>query len=179
MKKVAIIIVLALVTIVAGVIGAAAATQPDRLHVERSVTIAATAEQVVPHLTDYRRFVAWSPWSGRDPDQKSTFSEETGLGSWYAWEGNADVGKGKMEITKVSDGEVVHRVTFIEPFESVADAAMRWKTSGDGVTVTWAYDGDADLPTKVMCLFVDFEGMLAPDYEKGLEQLKKAVESGA
>jgi hypothetical protein len=104
----------------------------------------------------------------------------SGVGAWYTWKGNDDVGQGRMELISVEPEKVVTKLEFIEPFASVAQSTITMKPVDEGqVQVTWAYDGDADFGTKIMCVFMDFDAMMGPDFEKGLANLKRAVEAGA
>lgn len=179
MKKVLLGIAGALLVTVAGV-GAAASMQPATTHVERTVTVAGSAVDLEPHVSDFTNFVNWSPWTGLDPNQTTTFSDPSGgLGAWYAWEGNEDVGKGRMDLTRQEPGRVTHHLTFIEPFAAEADAHILWEVEGDGLEVTWTYDADNDFMGKVISLFLDMDELLGADYEQGLENLKGNVEKDA
>jgi hypothetical protein len=74
----------------------------------------------------------------------------------------------------------VHKLTFLEPFESVAEASVITKAIGeDQVEVTWAFDQQADFGTKIMCVFMDMDAMMGPDFEKGLSKMKTLVEADA
>lgn len=169
-----------LLVLTTGGIGVAASQQPDRTHIERSIQVQGTADDLEPHLVDFTVFLSWSPWSDLDPDQVTTFSDPpSGEGAWYAWEGNADVGKGRMDLTRVQPGRVTHHLTFIEPFPAEADASILWVESGDGLEVTWTYDAENDFMAKTMSLFMDMDSLLGPDYEKGLASLKRNVERDA
>src|SRR5688572_1320615 len=93
-KKIAIVIVIALAVVLA-----LAAMKPDSFRVERSATIKAPPEKIFPLIDDFHRWDAWSPWEKRDPAMKRTHSgAPAGKGAVYAWDGNKDVGKGRMEI---------------------------------------------------------------------------------
>jgi hypothetical protein len=179
MKK----IVLGLLGLIAAVILAVlgmATTQPDHIHLERSVAIAAASADVAPFAEDLELVNEWSPWDEKDPNLERSYSESTsGVGAWYAWKGNADVGSGKMTVTTSEPGKVVHHLEFIEPFAGVADSTITWSEGGDGVTATWAFDQEADFPTKVMTVFMNMEDMIGPDYDKGLAMLKPLAEKAA
>jgi hypothetical protein len=77
MKKVLLGIAGALLVTVAGV-GAAASMQPATTHVERTVMVAGSAVDLEPHVSDFTNFVNWSPWTGLDPNQTTTFSDPSG-----------------------------------------------------------------------------------------------------
>ena len=74
MKKVLIGVAAVLVLAVGGFL-AAVLMQPDELKVERSATIDASPEVLMPLCTDLKSWHAWSPWSDRDPNAKLTFSD--------------------------------------------------------------------------------------------------------
>lgn len=158
-----------------------AATKPDQIHIERKLVMRGTPAHVFPYANDFKKFVTWIPWTELDPSQKMEYSEpSSGVGAWYTWSGNDDVGSGRMELLSAEPNKVVLELKFIEPFESVAESSVTSKAVGeDQVEVTWAYDADADFGTKIMCVFMDMDAMMGPDFEKGLANLKALVEADA
>lgn len=162
---------------VVGVVGYAA-SQPDTLSLERSVVVQAPVDTVRPLARDLRAFVTWSPWSGIDPDVQQSFSETSaGLGAWYAWEGNDDVGAGKMTVIEDDAEHVAHELAFLRPFEDTARSAIAWTAEGESTRVVWTFEQEAGLGTKLANLLMDIEGMLAADYDKGLGRLKSKAEA--
>lgn len=159
-------------------IGIAANNQPDVIHVERAVQIQAPAADVFPFANDYANWGAWDPWRKKDPNQKTTLSETTaGVGAWTAWDGNDEVGKGKMSILESVDNEkVVQKLEFFEPFEAEATATLTLTENEKGTRVVWSFDQPQDFPSKVFTLFMDMDKMLGPDFSTGLKSLKKASE---
>lgn len=154
-----------------------ASIQPDISHVERSRVIKASPEAIMPHLSDMKLWVGWSPWAERDPNVKWTFSDPTdGKGAWYEWEGNDDVGKGRMEVTAVEENSVSYRLMFIEPFESQATVVIRVGAQDDGTQVTWEMDSTNSFASKAFMVFMDFDAMIGADFELGLGYLAKKVE---
>lgn len=156
-----------------------AATKPDQIHIERKLVMRGTPAHVFPYANDFNKFVTWIPWMELDPNQTMEFSNPAaGVGAWYTWSGNDDVGSGRMDLLSAEPNKVVHKLTFIEPFESVAEASLITKAVGeDQVEVTWAFDQQADFGTKIMCVFMDMDAMMGPDFEKGLNKLKTLVEA--
>ncbi|MGH1343050.1 MAG: SRPBCC family protein [Nannocystales bacterium] len=156
---------------------AAAMFKPDVTHVERSRVVRAEAAEVMPHLTDMELWVKWSPWAELDPNVKWTFSDPaSGVGAWYEWSGNEEVGRGKMEVVSVADDAVGYALVFIEPFESEAAVTLRLTKDGEGTKVTWGMDSQNGFATKVFMVFADFDAMLGADFERGLENLAKVTE---
>lgn len=179
-KKIALGVLAAVVLSILVVLGLAA-TKPDQLHVERSLVMQGSPEQVFPYASDFTKFTTWMPWAELDPDQTVEYSDPpSGVGAWYTWSGNNDVGQGRMDIVSAEPGKVVHALHFIEPFESHAQSTMTMKAVDDEhVEVTWAYDQDANFGTKLMTVFADMDTMLGADFEKGLAMLQPLVEADA
>lgn len=180
MKKLALGLVAVLVVLILGVVGLAM-TKTDTIVVERSTSIDATAADVAPFAEDLRKVVLWSPWVEKDPDLTQTFSDpSTGVGAWYAWEGDENVGSGKQTVAVSEPGKVTHHLEFFAPFEGEADASLTWAENGDAVDVTWGYTQDStSLGGKVMQVFLDMDDMIGPDYEAGLARLKPLAEAAA
>lgn len=172
---------LALVAVFVLVILILAATKPDQLHVERSLVMRGTPAEVFPYANDFTKFIVWMPWAELDPDQTVEFSDPpAGVGAWYTWSGNDDVGQGRMEVLSSAPDEVVHKLEFIEPWASVAESTISMKVAGeDEVEVTWAFDQDANFGTKLMTVFMDMDSMLGADFAKGLSRLQPLVEADA
>lgn len=151
--------------------------KPDVTHVERSRVVRADAAEVMPHLTDMNLWVKWSPWAELDPNVKWTFSEPaSGVGAWYEWTGNDEVGRGKMEVTAIDDRAVRYALTFIEPFESTAEVTLTVAAHAEGAEVTWGMDSNNGFASKLFMVFADFDAMLGADFERGLGNLATIVE---
>jgi hypothetical protein len=171
-------VLLVLAVLVAGLL-VVVARRPDAYHVERSLEIDAPAAVIFPSVGDLRAFGEWSPWEKRDPAMKKTFSAATsGVGASYAWEGNKEVGKGKMTIVESRSPEhVADRLEFLEPFASVADTAIDLKPSGDKTRVTWSMDGKNNFVGKAFSLVMNMDKMIGKDFEDGLASLKRVTEA--
>ncbi len=163
-----------------GGLSVAALMQPDHLHVERQIEIQARSVDVVPFVNDVKKINSWSPWNELDPNLKQVFSDPTsGVGAWYSWEGNDEVGRGKATITTVEPGKVVTDLEFYAPMEGVANATVAYEQTGKTLTVVWSLDQDMGFVDKVFSLFMDFDAMIGDAYLKGLGMLKPMVEKAA
>jgi hypothetical protein len=101
LKSIAIAIVVAIAAVLIF-----AATQPDTFRVQRTASIKAPPEKVFPLINDFQSWAAWSQWEKKDPAMKRTLSTPaSGKTASYAWEGNREVGQGRMEITESSPHE--------------------------------------------------------------------------
>jgi uncharacterized protein YndB with AHSA1/START domain len=155
-----------------------AATRPDTLHVERSVTIKAPADKIFPLISDFHGWGSWSPYEKRDPAMKRTYSgAPSGKGAVYEWAGNSDVGSGRMEITDVSaPSRIVIKLDFITPFEGHNVAEFTMQPSGDATTVTWLMRGPNQYLGKLIGVFLNMDTMIGTDFETGLANLKAQAE---
>jgi carbon monoxide dehydrogenase subunit G len=155
-----------------------AATKPDTFRVERSASIKAPPEKVFALLNDFQRWGAWSPWEKKDPEMKRTFSVVTsGKGAQYAWEGNRDVGQGRMEIAdSVSPSKVTIKLDFLKPFEAHNIVEFTLEPKGDSTSVRWAMQGPSPYIAKVMQVFFSMDKMIGKDFEAGLANLKAVAE---
>jgi uncharacterized protein YndB with AHSA1/START domain len=80
-----------------------AASKPDTFRVERSTSIKAPPEKIFAILSDFRQTESWSPYEKKDPTMKRTMSgSPSGKGAVYLFDGNREVGKGRLTITDTS-----------------------------------------------------------------------------
>ena len=172
---------LAIVAIMVVVLLVYVSGQPGHVHVERSKVVNATPQDIWPYLSDLKKFTAWSPWEGMDPNQKVAFSESsTGVGAWYTWAGNKEVGKGKMQIVEVEEPKkVVESLEFIEPVELTANVVLTTEAVAAGSKVTWAYDADQTFMGKAAGVFMNMDSMLGADFMRGLDKLAGLAEADA
>ena len=92
------------VAVAAGILGYAA-TRPDSFRVERALDIKAPPEKIYGILTDFRQSPQWSPYEKKDPGMKRSFGgASTGKGATYEWDGDSNVGAGRLEIADVGTG---------------------------------------------------------------------------
>jgi uncharacterized protein YndB with AHSA1/START domain len=156
-----------------------AMTKPDTFRVQRVATIKAPAESIFSQINDFHRWGGWSPWENRDPAMKRTFSgAESGKGAVYAWDGNKNVGSGRMEILDTSSpSKIVIKLDFLKPFEAHNTAEFTMLPQGDGATnISWVMHGPAPFMSKMMQVFMNIDNMVGKDFEIGLSNLKKLTE---
>jgi len=178
LKKIAVSLFLVITLAIVAVLSIAA-TRPPTYHVERGQSMAAPPEAVFAVLNDFHRFHEWSPWQKLDPAMKVTFGgPPTGVGSSYAWVGNADAGEGRMTITAVEPpGSLTQKLEFLKPFKDECLVHFAIAPESGGSRVTWAIDGNYNFVSKVMCLFVSMDKMMGKDFEAGLASLKQVAEA--
>lgn len=173
LKKLGIVLASAIVTVLV-----AASRKPDSFRVARSVSVAAKPEKVFPLVDDLRAQTSWSPWDKKDPGMKRSFSGPArGVGAVYEWDGNKDIGQGRIEIVEsVAPARVVMKLDFIRPMEGRNVAAFELAPEGKATVVTWSISGPMPFLSKIMCVFMDMDTMIGRDFEAGLAGLKALAE---
>lgn len=151
----------------------------DEYVVERSLHVEAEPAALYERIVDLHRWAAWSPWEDLDPDLERAYDgPNRGVGASYAWSGNRKAGKGRMEITDVTEPEHVSiDLVFEKPFSSQSVTTFDLEPESGGTRVTWRMRGAKTLMTRVMGLFTSMDKMIGPDFEKGLDQLRADAES--
>jgi len=178
MLEIVAIVVVVVVVLIAGLLGFAA-TRPDTFRIQRTTSIKAPPEKIFPLVNDLRSHGLWSPWEKKDPAMKESYSgAASGVGAVYEWDGNKNIGKGRMEITETSPpSKVTIKLDFIKPFEGHNIAEFTLDAKADATNVTWAMYGPSPLLSKVMGLICSFDRMIGREFETGLANLKTITEA--
>jgi uncharacterized protein YndB with AHSA1/START domain len=155
-----------------------AARKPDRFAVQRATTVKAPPDKIFPLINDFHQWGAWSPYETRDPAMKRSYSgAERGKGAVYGWEGNKNVGSGRMEILDTeAPSKIVIKLDFFAPFEGHNTAEFTMLPQGDGTHVTWSMHGPSPFIGKIMHVFINMDRMVGKDFEAGLANLKRLTE---
>ncbi len=179
MLEIIAIVIIVVVVLIAGLLGFAA-TRPDTFRVQRTTSINASPEKIFALVNDLRSHGLWSPWEKKDPAMKRTYSgAASGEGAVYEWDGNKNIGKGRMEIAEASPpSKVTFNMHFIKPFEAHNIAEITLDANGDATDVTWAIYGPSPLLSKVMSVFCNMDRMIGREFEIGLANLKTITEAG-
>jgi uncharacterized protein YndB with AHSA1/START domain len=155
-----------------------AAAKPDTFRVQRGATMKAPPDRIFSLINDFHQWGKWSPWENRDPAMTRSFSgAESGQGAVYAWEGNKNVGSGRMEILDASTpSKIIIKLDFLKPFEAHNTAEFTMLPQGDATSVNWVMHGPAPFMSKMMQVFMNMDKMIGKDFEAGLANLKGLAE---
>ncbi len=155
-----------------------AATKPDTFTVRRATTVKAPPERIFPLINDFHQWGTWSPYETKDPAMKRTYSgAASGNGAVYAWQGNKNVGSGRMEILDSSvPSKIVIKLDFFAPFEGHNTAEFTMLPQGDVTNVTWLMHGPVPFMGKIMHVLMNIDRMVGKDFEIGLANLKRLTE---
>jgi uncharacterized protein YndB with AHSA1/START domain len=171
-------IIAAILAIAIAIVLILALTKPTAFSVQRATSIKAPAEKVFPLINDFHQWGTWSPYENKDPSMKRTYSgANSGKGAVYAWDGNKNVGSGRMEILDISvPSKIVIKLDFFKPFEGHNTAEFTMLPQGDATNLTWLMHGPAPLMHRVIQVFMNLDHMIGKDFEVGLANLKRLTE---
>ncbi|MBL9219260.1 MAG: SRPBCC family protein [Opitutaceae bacterium] len=148
---------------------------PRQYRVERSVVMNARSEAILAQVADLKAWKTWGAWQERDPGMKLSYSETTtGVGAWSAWESKQE-GNGKMTISELSATKVIYRLEFPD-FGMTSTGSIELVPEGTGHKVVWADAGDLGMNPMNRWFGLFLDGMIGPDFERGLSNIKKIVE---
>ncbi len=155
-----------------------AATKPDTFRVARTTRIEAPPEKIFPLINELRSFRLWSPYEMKDPAMQRTFSgPASGKGAVYDWNGDRNVGKGRLTIADASTpNKVTINLDMLKPIEAHNIVEFTLEPKGNGTDVTWAMHGSVSYPAKVMHSIFNMDKMVGSDFETGLANLKAVAE---
>ena len=156
---------------------------PDRVQLSRETVISANQEDIFELVSNFQHWNTFSPWADIDPDAEYSLTG-AGVGQTMSWTSDhPQVGNGKQTITKIDAPKMV---TTELDFGDQGSASARFDLShtpnGD-VRVVWSFDTKmregVPIFMQPISTYMKFfmEGMLGPQYELGLERLKKAAEN--
>jgi uncharacterized protein YndB with AHSA1/START domain len=173
--SVILLVIAVLIVIALAAVLVLASTKPDTFRVERSAVIKAPPENIFALINDFQQWRSWSPWETRDPALKRTYGgAASGKGAVYAWEGNRNVGAGRMEIMEsAAPSKIVIKLDFVKPFEGHNTAEFTLTPGADSIVVNWVMVGPSIFFSKVMQVFMNFDRMIGKDFETGLANLNK------
>lgn len=158
-----------------------ASFQSNDLNVSRSATMAAPPEAVFKVVNDFSQWDAWSPWSKADPKMTSRLEgPPEGVNAVYRWSSPSFFGAGEGSTTLVESKpseKVGMKLEFVRPFAGTSDVQFSFAPEGTGTKVTWAMQSKKPFFGKVFGLFMDCEKICGDQFNEGLANLKKIVES--
>jgi hypothetical protein len=150
---------------------------PSSVQVNRKLEMNHAAPVIFEQLNAFKNWENWSPWFGLDSNAVYTYEGVAGVGSKAAWRSEDPmVGVGKQEI--IESMEFSH-VAIELSFEGQGDAQAFFnlhETGPSNTMVEWGFVMVPDFFQRGIMLFLDFEDILGPTYEKGLAQLNTYLE---
>ena len=167
--------ILVALLILVGVYMITALLAPDSYEVVRSKTINAPVDVVWDQVSQFNNWENWSPWKEKDPTATYELDGADGtVGTTYKWAGDIELsGEGYMKISEVVEHEKFgYELGFTKPMEMKSDGGFTLKAVGETTEVTWKDGGEIGfLSRPIMMMFMDLDGMIGPDFERGLTKI--------
>lgn len=148
-----------------------------RFHVQRSILIEVSPQQVYDKLVDFNSWTHWSPWLISEPEATVTVTPNANqIGAVYAWAGKI-VGAGEVEHKQLeAPHKIEDEIRFLKPFRSQSTVGFEIQPSGPHTRLTWLMDGS--LPWFMFWMRPMMETFISMDYDRGLRMFKEWLETG-
>lgn len=150
---------------------------PSTIHVESSMTINASQEQVFQQVNNVTNWKAWSPWAQQYQDMKTTYGNVTvGKGANYRWESET-AGNGSLRITTSESPQYIQtKLDFGDQGTVIGE--WKFEQNDDSTTVVWSMSRDMGNNPIGKYMGLMMKGMIKSDFEQGLKNMKELVEKG-
>jgi hypothetical protein len=149
----------------------ALALLPDEMVVSRTAVVRGDPQRVTHLVSHFPERLHWVAWTEVDPKADYTFAGTPGQpGATMAWVGD-EIGTATLTLQRVEPGHtVVTELAYVAPFTMTSTDRFTFEPVDGGTRVTWTATAPlAYGPDRLFGLFAD--GMIGPDYERGLERL--------
>lgn len=115
----------------------------------------------------------------RDASMKTTYSgPASGPGAAVDFDGNAEVGSGRVSITETQPATLVKmRLQMVKPMEADNQVEFKLVPQGGSTVVSWTMQGHCPFAAKIIHVIFDMDTMVGGDFALGLSNLKKLVEA--
>ena len=150
---------------------------PSKVTVVRSAVVKAPVSIVFEQVNMLQRWELWSPWHKIDPQMLLSYEgPDGGKDARYNWFSNhPDVGNGSLTILESIPNK---RIETIMQFEGQGDGMSyyQFEETPEGTKITWTMETDMGSNPIGKYFGLMLDGMVGPDFERGLENLRSLVE---
>jgi len=150
---------------------------PGKYSVSRSTVVKASTGAVFEPISDLTTWPEWTAWNkAKYPDMKTTFSGRPAqVGATYNWEGSTS-GKGKLVLTGIDPEKGIDYDLDFDDGQFLCTGSITFVPEDDQVRVTWTMGGSLGWNPVNRYFGLLMDGMMGPDFESGLKQLKARAE---
>lgn len=150
---------------------------PSKVKVTRTAVYKAPVATVFEQVNLLQNWEKWSPWHNIDPRMLLSYEgPDAGKGARYNWfSDHPDVGNGSLTIIESAENT---RIDTRMQFEGENDGLSYYlfEETPEGTKLTWTMEADMGLNPIGKYVGLMLDDMVGPDFEKGLENLRKVVE---
>ena len=149
---------------------------PTQYAINKSITIAASANQIHEYVGDLSKWQTWTPWKGEDPDIEIMLGDRTtGIGATQSWKDKH--GGGSLVFTSWSPGKGIEYDLFFQAGKYKCKSAIEYDAASYKKTkVNWSLQGDTNTPIIGCYLALLIKYTVGSMIQQGLDQLKDMVE---
>lgn len=171
-------IVLAVIAVIVAIIVIVPEFIDADVTITRTIEVNKPVDQVYNVVKDFNYYKQWNAWSQMDKDATGEISGPVGeVGSSWSWNGDT-IGIGTLTIEAlVPNQSITNRMEFFTPMAGEAQGLWNFDMIDSAVTkITWTYAGTTD---SYFMRYMNpmMEGMLGPQLETGLNNLKTLIET--
>jgi effector-binding domain-containing protein len=150
---------------------------PGNYTVKRDIYIKADRSVIFDLTSNFTNWDLWTPWT-KAVDSTVDFElvgPESQVGTQWKWNGKV-LGNGEMTITEIKPDELIAYDLSFDHGKYQSKGKLIIEAQGDSNNVSWFDEGNLGYNpiSRYMGLFMD--KMMGPDFEKGLDKLKKVAE---
>ena len=150
---------------------------PSEYSVERRILIKANPSEVYPEVVDLKAWQKWGVWFKRDPNMVIDYSgPDRAIGMRSVWQ-SATEGNGEMEITQLVHNKNVEYRLYFPDFDMGSTGSVSLTPQEEGTLVTWTDEGEVGMNPVDRYFVLMIDGLIGPDFEMGLENLKTVIEN--
>ncbi len=149
---------------------------PSKYEVSRSIEIDGSDKDIFYFVIELREWKKWGVWFERDPKMRVEYSgRPMNVGYKSSWLSESQ-GNGEMTITKIEPFSLMTYDLYFPDMDMTSIGTIELESKEGKTKVTWRDTGDmgSNIMGRYFILMID--GMLGPDFEAGLANLKKLVE---
>ncbi len=148
------------------------------IHIQKSVTINGSKQEVFDMVRYLNNFPKWSPFLAQDPTQKYRVEGEDGTpGANYHWDGNKGKDLGFQQIKKIQEYSFIGIECDIQkPFKAKPTFDYTFSGQDGNVTVKQDFKLKSSLIDSFFMLLFGAKKEMEITNEQGLQLLKKAIE---
>jgi effector-binding domain-containing protein len=150
---------------------------PKSYKVERNIYIKANSQGIYDMVAYLGKWDLWEPWSKQmDSTVMYEFKGTDGqVGATRMWNGKK-LGDGEMTITAIVPGQSVNYDLSFMHGSIKSQSTMTLEPQGDSCKVIWTVTGNLGNNPIAHYYGLFMNKMMGPDFEKGLDKLKKVAE---
>ena len=152
---------------------------PSTYKIETTVVVKAQSEDIFPFIDNLKSWQEWTVWNkAQDSSLVNTYDgPSNGEGAILNWKGKK-LGEGYLKITLSRPVKELEYEMGLFKGSFKIHGKFSFVINVEGTKVTWTNNGDvgSNPIARYFLAFSDLDKVIAPDYKKGLTNLKTLVE---